>query len=91
MKKEDAPAQCGLCEHFIASETFDGEDLNYHCDEGCILSEEKCDSFEPLSDGMADYDHCYECSGLGDDYYVGDDGEMHSACNECPYKATWCE
>lgn len=28
---------------------------------------------------------CYECMGLGDDYYLGDDGELVSACEECPF------
>lgn len=22
------------------------------------------------------YDYCYECSGYGDDYYMGDDGKV---------------
>ena len=36
-----------------------------------------------------DYDYeqdfCYECSGYGDDYYLDDNGELVSACSECPF------
>lgn len=28
-------------------------------------------------------DHCYECTGYGDDYYVDDDGELVCACDGC--------
>ena len=31
-----------------------------------------------------DDDYCYECGGLGDDYYMTDDGEWVCACDECP-------
>lgn len=30
-----------------------------------------------------DIDTCYECSGYGDDYYLDDDGELQSACDDC--------
>lgn len=30
-----------------------------------------------------DYDHCYECSAYGDDYYIDDDGELVCYCPEC--------
>lgn len=29
---------------------------------------------EPLYDPWDDYDHCYECRGLGDDWVINDDG-----------------
>lgn len=29
-------------------------------------------------------DRCYECSGLGDDYYMDENGEFVSACDDCP-------
>ncbi|MCR5402452.1 MAG: hypothetical protein K6E91_01355 [Butyrivibrio sp.] len=32
-----------------------------------------------------DYDHCYECTGYGDDYYTNEEGELVSACPECPF------
>ena len=32
-----------------------------------------------------DYDHCYECRGLGDDYIYNDDGELESYCDRCGY------
>ena len=27
---------------------------------------------------------CWECSALGDDYYMDEDGEWISACDTCP-------
>ena len=27
---------------------------------------------------------CYECRGLGDDYYFDENGELGSACDGCP-------
>lgn len=30
-------------------------------------------------------DKCYECTGYGDDYYVNEDGDLVSACTDCPY------
>lgn len=34
-----------------------------------------------------DYDEiCYECTGYGDDYYFDEDGELVSACSECPFR-----
>ena len=32
-----------------------------------------------------DFDHCYECSGLGDDWYIDDSGELVCACDDCPF------
>ena len=26
---------------------------------------------------------CYECTGYGDDYYMDDDGNLVSACDDC--------
>ncbi len=34
---------------------------------------------------MCDYDHCYECTGYGDDYYEDENGELVCACDDCPY------
>lgn len=30
-------------------------------------------------------DYCYECSGYGDDYYFDEDGDLVSACDDCPF------
>ena len=30
-----------------------------------------------------EYDYCYECRGLGDDYIINDDGELESWCDKC--------
>ena len=33
---------------------------------------------------------CYECGAYGDDYYVDEQGELVSACDDCPYNlAEW--
>ncbi len=32
------------------------------------------------------WDHCYECTGYGDDYYYDEEtGEDVSACDGCPW------
>ncbi len=31
------------------------------------------------------YDHCYECTGCGNDYRLDENGEWVSCCPECPY------
>jgi hypothetical protein len=36
-----------------------------------------------LDDDWDDYDHCYECGGYGDDYFINDEGELESACPTC--------
>ena len=30
-------------------------------------------------------DYCYECEGLGDDYYTTEDGVEVWRCPECPF------
>ena len=32
-----------------------------------------------------DDDVCYECGGYGDDFYVGETGELVCRCLECPF------
>lgn len=32
-----------------------------------------------------DDDYCYECGGYGDDYYVDENGNLVSACEDCPH------
>ena len=36
-------------------------------------------------DERDEYDYWYECSGYGDDYYVDENGELVSACDDCPH------
>jgi hypothetical protein len=36
-----------------------------------------------------DYDYCYECSGLGDDYYIDADGDLVCYCPECSCNPDW--
>ena len=31
-----------------------------------------------------DYETCYECRGLGDDYGFDEDGELVNRCSDCP-------
>ncbi len=31
----------------------------------------------------SDEEICYECRGLGNDYYFDEDGELISACDDC--------
>jgi len=41
-------------------------------------------------DDYEDYDHCYECSGYGNDYFINDEGELECYCTYClmnPYKS----
>lgn len=32
-----------------------------------------------------DDDYCYECTGYGNDYYEDEEGNLVSACLECPF------
>ena len=32
-----------------------------------------------------DPDFCNECSGIGDDYYFDENGELVNVCEDCPY------
>ena len=32
-------------------------------------------------------DHCYECTGYGDDYFINDDGELECKCPSCPFNS----
>ena len=36
-------------------------------------------------DDWDDDDVCYECGAYGDDYYTDENGELKSACRECPF------
>ena len=40
---------------------------------------------EEYNEEMLEY--CYECGGLGDDYYLDDDGEFVCACDECAFNS----
>ena len=32
-----------------------------------------------------DFDYCDSCRGYGDDYIYDENGDLVSACDECPY------
>lgn len=34
---------------------------------------------------MEDYEICSECMEYGDDYYIDEDGDLISACSDCPF------
>lgn len=42
------------------------------------------DEYEDEYDTWDDFDWCYECTGYGDDYYEDENGELVSACDDCP-------
>lgn len=57
-------------------------------DDETIKSRIEKSATDKMVDEMNDFDdyyedHCYECTGYGDDYYVDDDGELVCACDEC--------
>lgn len=41
--------------------------------------------FDNDDDFDEDLDHCYECSGYGDDYELDDNGDLVCRCTECPF------
>ena len=38
-------------------------------------------------DEWDNYDYCYECKGLGDDYSYDEDGNFVDNCSECPFNS----
>ena len=57
---------------------FDGE---IDCPDTSI----ECEECEHFADDYKwdDYDRCYECRGLGDDYIINENGELESYCDRC--------
>ena len=50
-------------------------------------AKEYCEEYERLQENQTawdEYDHCYECRGLGDDYRI-DGEELVSNCDTCPF------
>jgi len=65
--------------------------IGYHCGddafdpddcEHCVAKDE-CSMYAEYREEENDYDPCYECRGLGDDYIINDDGELESWCDKC--------
>jgi hypothetical protein len=56
------------------------------------MAELKADEYdsedEPYSEADYELDHCYECTGYGDDYYIDENGELVSACTDCPFNSS---
>lgn len=42
---------------------------------------------DAITHEIEEIDHCYECTGYGDDYYIDDNGELQSSCDECPFNS----
>lgn len=40
---------------------------------------------EDLYDEDWELDHCDECGGYGDDYFINDEGELESMCPYCAF------
>ena len=51
-------------------------------DDDMLITEEDIDNIDDITDD----DLCYECSGLGDDYFINEEGEMECACPTCPIR-----
>lgn len=52
---------------------------------------EEAEDIENVDDEY-EYDPCYECSGLGDDYYIDENGELQCYCDQCVMnKYNWRE
>ena len=63
-----------------------GEDMFDPDECGRCPAVEYCDVYKDYVKDQKfwdEYDHCYECRGLGDDYIINDDGELESYCDKC--------
>ena len=72
-----------------------GDDMDlYHCINSSsimfgeftgICCEDECKDGKYLEqeNDFDKYDHCYECSGYGDDYYEDEEGNLVCACEHC--------
>lgn len=85
----DTIYQCSVCqEEFVTLEGTPADNMYNYCPNcgakmDLVAEDEEEESWE-------DYcaDRCYECSGYGDDYYTDENGEMVSACDDCPYNGS---
>ena len=59
------------------------------CEYGEEQKDDDVEDISELDDWFDDYDWCYECQGYGDDYYFDENGELVSACDDCPHKNAW--
>ena len=66
-------------------------DAGYYCNDDCFdpddceqcAGKDYCSRYEEYLEEDDEYDHCYECRGLGDDYIINDEGELESYCDRC--------
>ena len=49
--------------------------------------EDKMETIEELKADDYELDDCDECTGNGDDYYIDENGELVSACTDCPFNS----
>ena len=56
---------------------------------GEAQKDDDIEDISELDDLFYDYDWCYECQGYGDDYYFDENGELVSACDDCPHNNAW--
>ena len=80
---DDTIYQCSVCkEEFVTIDDTPADNLwNYcpNCGAKMDLVTECEDDYDYLRD------RCYECGGYGDDYYTDENGDLVSACDDCPY------
>ena len=77
---DDRVAMVRYAGFYCGEDAFDPEDC-----EKCSAAE-YCDQYQEYIEDQKywdEYDHCYECRGLGDDYIINDDGELESFCDKC--------
>ena len=81
--EDDVLFHCSECGTQVST-SWDYEDLEWNYCPNCG----KHMTAEPdVEDDWDSYmaDRCYECEGYGDDYYTDENGELVSACDDCPY------
>ena len=73
---------CPICDELVRVYT---DDSSCECpDCGHHIAVAEVDEDDIIED-WDDYDHCYECGGYGDDYFINEDGELESSCPTCPF------
>lgn len=78
--------KCSVCkEEWVTLEGGPAENLWDYCPHCGAKMDSIVEDIE--DDDWDSYcaDHCYECQGYGDDYRTDEDGELVSACDDCPY------
>lgn len=77
---DDRKDMVSLAGFYCGEDAFDPDDC-----EQCPAKDD-CDQYKDYIEEQNywdEYDHCYECRGLGDDYIINDGGELESNCDKC--------